>query len=359
MGTRRIVALDSLKFIFAIFIVLHHIFNIIYEKNLVLFSKYSFETSYLAVEGFFILSGFFLGASFYRRREELKQAEEKANVFNGLILSKLKRIYPEFLFALLLISLLKLCLGIHIPLTAFLFNFILIADLQSLSHTIVGGSWYVMTMFWGTFFFAAILVFKDKVALNVILPLLFFLLVCSFLSVAGSVPIGETPYWISGNMLRGLTGLVIGILLFAVCQFLAQNDLIASEKKKAVILWCFELAAIIFSVKYLLKRYPSIRDFSVYFTFSYLIALLYFGREKLLKFLSSTKFEKLSELSYSLFLTHIFILELAKKYVFENQPGGVSVSYVPLLVIVCVIFAFVCFHAQRVLFAGLKKWLAV
>ena len=359
MSTGRIAALDSLKFIFAIFIVLHHLFNIIYEKNLVFFSKYSFATSYLAVEGFFILSGFFLGASFYRRREELKRAEEKANVFNGLILSKLKRIYPEFLFVLLLISLLKLCLGMKLPLTTFLFNFVLIADLWSLPYTVVGGSWYVTVMFWGTFFFAAILVFKDKVALNVILPLLFFLLIGSFLSVAGSVPIGETPYWISGNMLRGLTGLVIGILLFALCQFLAQKDLIASEKKKAAILWCFELAAIIFSVKYLLKRYPSISDFSVYFTFSYLIALLYFGKEKLLKFLSSTKFEKLSGVSYSLFLTHIFVLELAKKYVFENQPGGVNVIYIPLLVIVCVAFAFVCFHVQRLLFARLKKWLAV
>lgn len=147
-----------------------------------------------------------------------------------------------------------------------------------------------------------------------------------------------------------------GILLFFVCHFLQEKPL--SFKYKNVIFIILEALAVFVLISCFKRTYLSQKEYLVYFAFPVLIGIYYFHKEVLTSFFSLKLWKPLTDLAYTLFLVHVPVLELAKKYVFENQPGG-DAAYIPLLVIICVAFAFVCFHVQRLLFARLKKWLAV
>ncbi len=84
---------DIIKFIFAILITCHHT-----EINLLINSGITskiFGTSYLAVEGFLLISGYFLAAS-------ASSLVDKDGAWGTIIWKRIKRIYPVFLYCLLL-----------------------------------------------------------------------------------------------------------------------------------------------------------------------------------------------------------------------------------------------------------------
>lgn len=84
---------DIIKFIFSILITCHHA-----EINLLINSGITskiFGTSYLAVEGFLLISGYFLAAS-------ANSLVDNNGAWGTIIWKRIKKIYPVFLYCLLL-----------------------------------------------------------------------------------------------------------------------------------------------------------------------------------------------------------------------------------------------------------------
>lgn len=80
-------SINGWREIFAIFIFLLHFWGIYLGKSL-------FETSYLAVEGFFILSGYLLS-------EKLNNSG-KFSIY-GDIITKVKKLYPQYILSITLL----------------------------------------------------------------------------------------------------------------------------------------------------------------------------------------------------------------------------------------------------------------
>ena len=119
---KKIVAFDSLRFIACLFIIWHHTGINIYGFHSLPYSY--FLTAGLAVEIFFVLSGFLLAKSYYKSLNNgLSAADNCKNYF----FNRIKRLYPEYIFAMLLCALLTNLFSHHISMRSFMLNVFMLA----------------------------------------------------------------------------------------------------------------------------------------------------------------------------------------------------------------------------------------
>ena len=165
----KIISFDSLRFIACIFVILHHIGINIYGFHSVHYS--SFLTAGLAVEIFFVLSGFLLAKSYYKTQEKSLSAADNCKEY---FFNRIKRLYPEYIFALLLCALLTNIFSHHLTMKTFMLNSVMMAGWGGIPN-IINGIWYVVVLFWGgCLLFNLLQLYKDK-AIYWILPSISFL----------------------------------------------------------------------------------------------------------------------------------------------------------------------------------------
>lgn len=173
-----------------------------------------FTHGYLAVEFFFVLSGFFIYKSYITRSEQ--------GTLDFLLL-KFKRFFPEFVVVLLITFLMK-CPKYLSATNSFGENFSwcinIFDDMLFLFSTgpftggVVNPTWYLSVLIWGGTWLYAMLRYNNKLALSLLFPLLIvgFL---GYISTHG----GNLEQWFTENklflpLIRGMSEMAIGIYLY-------------------------------------------------------------------------------------------------------------------------------------------------
>lgn len=335
----RIVSFDALRSFFILSIILYHT-DIVGKRFL--------SQGYLAVEMFFVLSGFLLANSYFKHRIIL----ESYNLFKEMIWHKIKRLYPEYLFTTVLVFIIY-TVFFHIRgLSRYIFWNLIMYGHLGLAPNIVDGSWYVGALFWGTFVTLALMI-KYREGFFISAPLL-FLSSCILLFHANNTSLMSTARLVLNifpfGFLRAIAGLSMGVIAY----YVYQNKWLQNK-----ILNVFILIITLISTYLLLdNNRPSETVYNIYFLALFLI-LSSATLDRHMQMLFDNKFfQYLAKISYMVFLTNILVLKIIAKYI----------AYFPLInkniciifaVFSCFAFAALCYHMQKWLFIKLKQILFI
>ena len=356
MENKKIIAFDTFRFFMSIAIILHHIgINIYSFHNL---QNNFFMTADLAVECFFILSGFLLALNFSRIDFSYNQSCDVAQKF---FFKKIKRLWPEYIVAMLLCALLTNMFSHHISMNTFLLNSVMMAGWGNIPN-IINGIWYVTVFFWGSVFLYSLLCFYQEKAKMIFIPLI--ALICLFYLVNHGGNISRHQQCIEFQLLskgtiRGLLGLCCGIFCFEICEIIKNLKVKFRPKILNLILLILEITATILLFNtVILRKQHNIADFNVYFYAGFLVSLFYFKKERFLSFMAWKGWEQIAYLSYTLYLTHLIVLEILRVHWKQLSYMSPWMSY-PIIIFLSLLFAIICYHLQKWLFAKLKDILFV
>lgn len=349
----KIVSFDTFRFILALCVVFGHSYVNLYKKGTSLIGVQN-----IAVDGFFILSGFLLALSIARNRALLDK--DVNHYFLRSTWKRFCRLWPEFFFALIVVFLLNgLCLHkfdwYPIP-----FNLILIAQVNKVPY-VVNGSWYVSVLFWGGAILSYLLMTKRKSAVSFYLPLIIFSSFGYIYSVYNHLSLHGANHFLwntySTGFIRGIMDMSIGMECYFISLFFQQNNLdIRASIKKSIIIF-LEIAALFLVLYAWTCKGVDRRNFLVLFGYAILLVILYLRKETFLKFLSWKVWIPITQIAYMLFLTHIVWLEIIKRHIpYQDYP---EVMVYASTLTFCCIFAFLCYHAQKWFFAKLKELIFV
>lgn len=344
-------AFDFLRFILAVCVVIGHTFVVLFQVK-----QTTIIIHNLAVDGFFVLSGFLLALSYAKTNKDMKPAD----LFLNQTKKRIKRLWPEFFFATIITGiLLVICFKSEV-FFPFLFNLIFIAQIDKVP-AIVNGSWYVSVLFWVGCFYSALLFYKNKTAIYILIPLIVFLSFGYLYPIYGHLTLHGTNHFILNAypvaFLKGFMSIGIGISTFFICQSLQTNPIQLKPKILPVLYIFAEISALLLLIYAFSQRETGKTDFLIYFGYPVLIGLLYCHKETFLKFFNLKIWQSLSPIAYMLYLTHVILLDITKKYIdYTTYPQ--SIVYIGFLLI-SIFFAFACYHLQKRFFSLIKKTLFV
>lgn len=345
----KIVSFDAFRFILALCVVFGHTFI-----NLFRVSKGDVLCiQNLAVDGFFILSGFLMAMSYSKYETS---ADSPATLFIKSVINRAKRLAPEYLFVMVLFIIILGSIG-HYSLVNIFLNSVFISQINKVPGIVIG-SWYISVLFWVGGIYLALMYYKKRTAINLLIPLIVFLSFSYTYTTYTSLSLGAAPLVLdtfSAGFLKGFMGIGVGILSFFVCQNIQREP--SRLKYKNVLLPVLEIAAVAvlcfcLSLTKLIKT-----EYLIYFAYPVIIGILYFRKETILKFLSWKIWRPLAPTAYMLYLTHCLWLEIIKRFI------NYKVYPVPCVYIVFMVFAvfaaFVLYHTQKFLFAKINTFLLV
>jgi len=321
---KRIYAFDFFRFFFAVCVVCYHLGQIGYHI---------LPHGYLAVECFFIISGYLLANSYFKHSVE---KEKNIVLFKNIFLARIKRLYPEYLLVLIItFSLYYLCLNLY-TLEGLFYNLIMFGEMGLFRNTI-DGAWFICALFWGTFIILSLMIkYKES----------FFLILCPLLFLSSVLLLYKTNRYslmqagdlvlpfISAGLLRAFAGLSVGCFL---SYFLKKNQY--ENQKRMLFLFFF---AFLFIFYMMTEIFPTSNVYNIYFfagIFVYCCVVL----NKLFKrIFDNSLCRYLGNISYMLYLTNILSLKLMDKY-FPNSALSNHI-YCFICVLVCIIFAIIIQH---------------
>ena len=345
----RIVSFDAFRFILALCVVWGHTFLTLFRQN----KTELFCIQNLAVDGFFILSGFLMALSY----SQYQSTDEDVDVsFIRFVFHKVKRLWAEYIFALILyLSILGIWRHYHTQ-DIFL-NAIFLGGINKVPDIIIG-AWYVSVLFWTSCIYSALLFYKKKIAIYILIPLIsFFSFTFMYTKWTGlslnSKPLIDDTF--SAGFLKGFLGLGIGISLFFICERIKKSFCFLRYPK--TIFSILEITSIYLLIFCFFSRKLFQREYIIYMIYPIILSILYFKKEFFLKFFSWKLWFPVAPTAYMLYLTHCILLEIIKKYIsYKNYSE--TVVYV-MVMIFCVVFAYICYHVQKWLFAKLKQILFI
>ena len=339
---KKILAFDSLRFIACMIIVVYHAGINIYGYD----TPMCFKSAGLAVEVFFVLSGFLLANSYYKSLNNGMSAPENCKNY---FLTRIKRLYPEYIFALLLCLLLIPLFVRGINTQTFLLNVLMMGGWGGVPN-IMDGIWYVVVLFWGgCLCFNLLSLYKDKATFFIFPAIsclcLFYLINNGYTLTGHQMPIEFGL--LSRGTIRGLLGITVGIYCFQLCQYIKNLKIEFKQNLLSFSLFVLEIISVVLLIKLILFRNgQNLADYNIYFYTSYILGLLYFGKEKLLKFLSWKIWLPFVKLSYTIYLTHLILLPILR----VKWPDLTTMSMYKMytiIVILCVGFGAICYYIQK------------
>ena len=321
----RIFAFDALRFMLALAIVFFHV-KVDGVRLL--------PQGYLAVEIFFVLSGFLLAKSYCKYKDSIK---DKLTLFKTMLINKLRRIYPEYMFFTVLVALIYYFVLKDNRFPDLFYNIILFGE-SGIAQNIVDGSWFVSALFWVCFLFIGLMAWLKKTFFYIVAPLLFLVCVVSLFNANQSslMQIKELIYpFVSAGILRAIAAMSVGTILYYIYEKYASE---LKTNKYLILLGGLGVISGI-EIFYLMMNMPSkLLPYNIYFfTFLFILALLVFN-EYLKKLFNRDFWSYLGDLSYTIFLTNILVFKVVKKIIPYNASFDITL-YLVLVGMVCLIFA--------------------
>lgn len=321
MGNNRLTSIEALRFIFMLVIAVWH------------FSRINpFTHGYIAVDFYFILSGFLLYGSFVRHKYDALQ----------YTIAKLKRFYPEYFIVFIIGFLLKLKILLRdSDVFAIFFNAIseclLIHSVGVFGGCVNPASWYVSVLLVGGGILYAILHWHREVALSVIFPLLVLSSYTYLLGFGGSLEQFANDGFISQCLLRGIAAMALGIVLAAFKEgysdFLIENHLWLD-------IACLLSVAITYIVLFSNRHY----DRFALLAFSVLIVSCFIPSTLINRLFKSSVWGKLGGITFEMLLVHCPII-----WVVNNLTRSIKLSLIGIfgLAAIYVILVLICSFALK------------
>lgn len=331
--------IDFLKFIFAVVIVLHHGS----QKVLGLKSGYFIGGS-LAVEFFFIVSGYLLMASISRMSERTLPVGVETGRF---LLRKFKSFYPELGVAFVLVFVLEMVVQeksilqmwqISYP-NAFLLGMVGIGDMSTHAEL-----WYLSSMLLCMAILFPLVRKYPHIMTNVVLPLVAFLILGYFFK-GDKHPRGPLKWlgWTYKGNVRALAEISLGICLYPIAQKLKQIKFpVWARIFLALLEWCLYIRFI----HYMYQKTASTLDFYYLFVCAGAILLSFSQCGIDANWFQGRFFAFLGKVSFALYLSHncwaininTFLPEaFSKKERFAAYLAASAVSTVAVMVISLII----------------------
>lgn len=316
-------AIEALRLIFMTVIALWHFGRI-----------NPFTHGYIAVDFYFMLSGYLLYYSYTRHKYDALT----------YTIQKLKRFYPEYALVFFFVVIMKLNLLLRD-------NDVLTVILNAISEGLLihsvgvfgGGAnqptWYLSVLIIGGGLVYAILYWNKKVAVSIIFPLIVLLAYTYLLGLNGSTEHFATNGPINQPLLRGVAGMSLGCLL-AILKDRYYASLVKSKcvLDVASLLSVIVVGIVMFSVKN--------RDGYALLSFAVLIISSFVPSTLINKMFSSSLWIKLGGITYEMLLVHspvIWVLNKLTRSIKLPFWGivGLAIVYLSLVLLCSVVLKYI------------------
>lgn len=291
-----------------------------------------FTHGYIAVDFFFILSGYLLYFSYIRHKyDALKYTIEK-----------LKRFYPEYILVFVIALLMKLHLLLRDSdmVTVFLNAIsegLMIHSVGVFDGGVNPASWYVSVLMVGGGILYAILYCNKKVALGVIFPLLVLLAYTNLLKLNGSLEQFSSDWFITQSLLRGMAGMALGVVLAAFKERYSES---LAKKKMLLDVACLLAVVVVCIVLFSAKHY----DRFALLAFSVLIISCFVSSTLVNRIFKSAFWAKLGGITFEMLLVHCPII-----WVVNNLTRSIKLSPYGVvgLALVYIVIVLICSYALK------------
>lgn len=325
----KTVSIEALRFVFMVVIAVWH------------FSRINpFTHGYIAVDFYFLLSGYLLYGSYVRHKyDALKYTVEK-----------LKRFYPEYIFVFVIAFLMKLNLLLRDSDALTLFLNAISEGLLINSVGVFGGgvnpaSWYISVLMVGGGILYAVLHWNKKVALSIMFPLLVLFSYTYLMGFGGSLEQFANDGFISPSLLRGMAGMALGAVLAAFKERFSES----LEKRRVVLdVACLLAVVIMCIVLFSSKHY----DRFALLAFSVLIISCFVPSTLINRIFKSAIWVKLGVITFEMLLVHCPII-----WVVNNLTRSIKLSPygIVALALVYIVMVLICSFALKYIGNRLKK----
>lgn len=215
MTSKKNIHLELYRILFTFIIIFHH-----YDMGL----KGFINQGYIAVEFFFILSGFLLMQTVEHKKINISPY--------AYLLDRVKRLYPAYILAFLILGMLVFLIncikgiefdvkGIYIVLAE-----ILIVNNLGIVESIATNNvtWYICSLLFSSFIVYATIKYNKKLAINIIFPVL-------ILIIYGTICVNGIEHWSHIGpfyipLLRGVGGVSVGVLTYKAFDNIVKKHII-------------------------------------------------------------------------------------------------------------------------------------
>lgn len=324
---RRNCTIDLMKFIFSIVIVMHHALQ--FKENI-------FVCGYLAVEFYFIVSGYLL----MKKIETNNCNKENIFVENLMVIKKkYLSIFPYFILAVIAGNIfynIRINMAFNMILRNIFYSFSDLLLLQMFGFTgffATGVSWYLSTLIIITFILYPILYKFRKMYVCYIAPII-IMFIYGYI-VRNDMTIGN-PVQIYGflykGLFRGLAGMSLGCISYYLSNVIRKNNLLGGGRK------CFlaivEIFGYVISIVFMMI-YNNLNDSDFIIILLLFISItISFSKQSITyNFLNYKICNFLGVFSLSIFLNHYFVSANIARIFPTLSPNNLFIVY--CLIVIC------------------------
>jgi len=338
----RFYNIDFLRFIGIIAIVISHTFSCALKSlypNIQIVLNMSECTCKAGrwVEFFFIVSGFLI---FYT-------SAYKTGICT-FIHKKLIRLLPTLIFAILVYMILSWGNLLHYDKYINIFSLLLINNIGLTSNNSMGNihpAWYVSVLFWTSLFYVYLRSLVNEKWFNFITALLVMFSYVFVINVGTTFAPAVYYHFINIGILRGLGGIGLGYFLYFWYSGYKNNNFSLLNKFLFTI---SEIYLFIFIIQNTIFHKISINNDFIYVLAFFAIICLFLIRKGLLSNILNNKLSTmLGRYVYSIFITHIIVLDLINVNVWQKHLNLFlthPLTNITVVVIISITFGILTYH---------------
>lgn len=323
---KRCGTIDLFKFVFAVIILLFHGYRLGAEGQNTIFSGGS-----IAVEFYFIVSGYLLAAS----ADKYKLSDAKIGEYTtGFMKNKICRLYPEVLIAFLIAFFVRqLSMGLESLLNI---EKILLSiwDMLLISQTGIGVvnitvvTWYLSAMLLSMYILFPLMLKNQEVFLNIIAPLTSFFILGWISQNIGHLR--APTRWLGfcyNGFLRSTAELCLGCMCWELCNQIKKFRFSVVAK---VLLSIVEFSGYIFVIIWSYSKGASHMDFVLLMILAISVTISFSGEGIVAQKLNHKFFYKLGDISFSIYLGHYFWTRVLTDFFPEKTYTQLMLIYIGL-----------------------------
>lgn len=263
---------------------------------------FPFDSGYIAVEFFFLLSGIFLAQSAQRKQD--LSLREKADASIGYFFQRYRRLYPHYLFTILCMAVIRIFVIKNLTVGKWLstgISEILMIQSAGTGKQLSFVFWFSSAMIMASFLCYFLRVWNASVC-NIFFPFVSVGIYSSLLQKYASFNVTFSfSFLFSDGFWRALAGIMLGCMCYEVIRYLKKYDL-TGRKKLFTVIEILLLSTIL--VLLYLPRYRE-KNYTLLLLFAAFLVIIFSQTSYLTDLLNNRFSQYLGKISYAVYLNQI------------------------------------------------------